>query len=358
MQRHHNQSNSVIGTHNSTKDLERKKKIHSHRNMGSGNWKFVPIERESSTSFDSKDEKIYEEEETKRKRKSIAQLKKERVHKQQHLFKELELAIRDQDSDEENIAGTLHSALRDTQRNKHEMSDTMNTTLTKNPMKNDMGEILRFRDTKIFSVPEINVEKSLSSSLTLPSIVRIKSRSVLSKTSSTVSFDRSTSKSPQEPEEVDPLKDLFSKATDSSSSDDVIPPYQSLHPLEREMKETVDFPTDLLEGSENMFVEQDEYVGYRKRLLEQQTSDDEDSSSQSSDDLVERRKRINRFASYWFLPHSQWTFEDTGKLKKKQEKLKQHEMAVKNGLKDLASSKLFKLHLIKTNSAVPDWLDF
>ncbi|KAG2377576.1 hypothetical protein C9374_009092 [Naegleria lovaniensis] len=381
----YNQAQTTIRRYITNETLQRKKRRkkkdsqhhHLHRNIGTQRWNFIRADSEQSidptagkgvdnTSMNSSDgnTRVLHKKSFRKKKhpKTIIQLKQERIKKNETMFKEIESSIRDQIKDDD-----LDSAIAILKDQRFASSNRDVTSLLAKRLDDQADkrinetvgvESFRQKDNKGKKEPAIsaNNEKQPSSIPSLPNLYQGKS----SNKKATSSKDRRSNISHLdnlEEESDDPFHDLFNRDTDFVT-DDMIPAYQTIHPLELEMKETIDFPSDLLEGDEELYIEDSDYIDYKKRLTEgyDSDSDHEKLVAEELDEKAKYRQKAHNFTAMWFLPPSQWTSNATDEKKKKKDKQLHSEQVLNQQLQDLSSSKLFKSFLVKSNASVPNWL--
>nr|CAG4718053.1 unnamed protein product [Naegleria fowleri] len=388
----HNQAQTSIRryiTHENLQRKRRKKKKDSylHRNIGTQRWNFIRTDSDQVMVGDRtgniKEEiqqhsilnsyKEGDEDEScskslkksfrkKKNPKSISQLKQERIQKNELMYKEIESSIRDQLKEED--LDSVVSILRDRRFSNDDtnIQDKQRGVVpTEHHQDENVSDLKRPKQSKFMkdsSIHTANSEKQPTS--TIPSLPKLNPSKVPDK-KITSAKDKRTSPTDTsfEDESDDPLRDLFSRDADFVT-DDMIPSYQTIHPLDLEMKETIDFPSDLLEDFEELYIEDTDYIDYKKRLTSPEGYDsDSDQEKAVTEDLDEkekfRQKAIN-FSHMWFLPPSQWSSTFIDEKKKKKDKQFHSDQVLNQQLQDLSSSKLFKSFLMKSNTSVPNWL--
>ena len=358
----HNQAKSSLEIPKQrTALIEKKHKSEKvpQRKLASKNWRFYNMDEEQIDQEESYMDTSLDQSGSisAREKKGILQLKNERILKQQVLFQEIEHNIREKREEDE----TYHP-VSPIVKDRFAISETMSNVLAKHREKfghkqNEVEEILRERDIKMYN--NIGIEKgqeqSFERKISLPRLMRRQG------SGGNLSAMGSGNKRPSP---IDNEDDNGSRGSSDEGGDDLVPSYCSLHPLEQEMKETIDFPADLVEDEE-LYVEDSDYLDYKRRLDDGRDSSDEEEETKMTsitrtnheqEFLVQKRKKAQNFGQRWFLHPSQWSIDMDNKNKIKREKHDHSEKVIREKLKNLSSSKLFKMHLIKTNNAVPDWL--
>ncbi|KAL9649355.1 hypothetical protein ABK040_016182 [Willaertia magna] len=299
---------------------------------------------------------------TKKKIKNYHELKKEREKYKEQLTKQLEDSVKESLHKENNKETPKRGNVETIAQNR--VSSTGNTPSISPVLSEVMG---KKREKYMEEETDEKVKQIVASkAMKLPDINKRRGSTVsdISKQDSSRSQFSVQVKGDNQPEEKtkgdDLVSELLKQGINHVNSEEFIPQFVKLHPLEREMSECFDLPPELMDGFENTYmIEHDLFTRYKQRLSELFDSEEEDTLNRNHEpkEILKKRK-LNRYKNFWYLPPKVWKQNEPGddKAKKKLQRYIQQEKEMRNKLKDLASSKLFKVYLMKHLNTVPDWL--